>query len=221
MTERHPTILDVAQAAGVSKTTVSNVMHGTGRFTPKTETQVQDAIRRLRFRPNVLARQLVQQKSTTVGVVVGALDNPIYAEMVMQFELEAAKHGFHAMFCNTQWDESAELAGLESYLDHRAAGVLFVSHPAEWTKARDLIGGRIPAVFVTCDSDWGDVVRCDDENGGEIVAGHLIDLGHRMTAYFADTVDDASNRDRKKGYRRIATMPSHSRGSLRAQLKQA
>jgi len=178
-------------------------MHGSGRFTPETAAQVRAAIDRLGFRPNVLARQLVQQRSTTVGVVVGALDNPIYAELVMQFELEAAKHGFHAMFCNTQGDENAELAGLGSYLDYRSAGVLFVSHPPGWIKARQMIEGRIPAVFVTCDSDWGDVVRCDDETGGRIAAEHLIGLGHRRLAYFGDTVDDASNRDRRHGFEHV------------------
>lgn len=151
----------------------------------------------------MLARQLAQQRSTTVGVVVGALDNPIYAELVMQFELEAAKHGLHAMFCNTQGDEAAEIAGLGSYLDYRAAGVLFVSHPPDWTKARQMIEGRIPAVFVTCESDWGDVVRCDDETGGRIATQHLVDLGHQRITYFADPIDDAANRDRQRGYERV------------------
>jgi DNA-binding LacI/PurR family transcriptional regulator len=196
----HPTILDVAKAAGVSKTTVSNVMHGSGRFTPETEVQVLDAIQRLGFRPNALARQLVQQKTTTVGVVVGALDNPFYAEMAMQIERAAATRGFHAMFCNTQGDEEAELWGLESYLDHRAAGILFAWHPTQWKKARALVEGRMPTIFVTCDSDWGDVVRCDDENGGRLATQHLVQLGHERIAYFADPLDDAANRDRRRGY---------------------
>jgi DNA-binding LacI/PurR family transcriptional regulator len=193
----------VAKAAGVSKSTVSNVMHGTGRFTPATAAEVTKAIKRLGFRPNVHARQLVQQKSTTLGVVVGALDNPIYAELVMQFELEAAKHGFHAMFCNTQGEEAAEVAGLGNYLDNRAAGILFVTHPPEWKRARRMIEGRIPMVFVTCESDWGDVVRCDDETGGRIATQHLVDLGHRRIAYFSDPVDDAANRDRELGYKKV------------------
>jgi LacI family transcriptional regulator len=202
---RHPTILDVAKAAGVSKTTVSNVMHSSGRFTPETESQVLDAINQLGFRPNVLARQLVQQQTTTLGVVVGALDNPFYAEMAMQIEREAAGRGFHAMFCNTQGDEDAELWGLESYLDYRVAGVLFAWHPTEWKKARSLLEDRIPTVFVTCDSDWGDVVRCDDETGGRVATQHLMELGHQRIAYFADPVDDAANRDRRRGYMNVMT----------------
>src|SRR5437870_4675402 len=197
---QHPTILDVAKAAGVSKTTVSNVMHRSGRFTPETETHVLNAIHRLGFLQNALDRHLVQQKTTTVGVVVGALDNPFYAEMAMQIEREAASRGFHAMFCNTQGDEEAELWGLESYLDYRAAGIVFAWHPVEWKRARSLIDGRIPTVFVACDSDWGDVVRCDDKAGGGLATQHLVDLGHRRIAYFADPVDDAANRDRRHGY---------------------
>src|SRR5712692_753318 len=199
----HPTILDVARAAGVSKSTVSNVMHRSGRFTAETESQVLDAIQKLGFRPNVLARQLVQQRTTTLGVMVGALDNPFYAEMAMQIERESAAHGFHTMFCNTYGDAPAEIWALESYLDYRVAGILFVSNPSEPKRARQLIERRVPTVFVTCESEWGDVVRCDDEEGGLMATQHLVSLGHRRIAYFSDPIDDAANQDRQRGYAKV------------------
>jgi len=201
---RHATILDVAAAAGVSKSTVSNVIRGVAGVSSETRTRVQEAIDQLGYRPNVLARQLVQQRTTTLGVVVGDLGNPFYAEMAKHIERTAAGRGYRAMFCNTQGDEEAELSGLESLMEYRAAGVLFLSQPADPERARSIVSGRVPAVFVTCAADWGDVVSADDDSGAELATQHLVDLGHRRVAYFADPiVEDAADHDRQKGYSRV------------------
>lgn len=201
---RHATILDVAAAAGVSKSTVSNVIRGVVGVSPETRSRVREAIDQLGYRPNVLARHLVQQRTTTLGVVVGDLGNPFYAEMAKHIERAAAGRGYRAMFCNTQGDEDTELSGLESLMEYRAAGVLFLSQPADRESARSIVSGRAPAVFVTCAADWGDVVSADDEAGAELATQHLVGLGHRRIAYFADPiVEDAADHDRQKGYRRV------------------
>ena len=72
-----PTILDVARRAGVSKSTVSNVVRGIRSITPETQHKVRRAIEELGYRPNILARQMVRQRTTIFGVVVGDLANPI------------------------------------------------------------------------------------------------------------------------------------------------
>jgi len=201
---RHATILDVAAAAGVSKSTVSNVIRGVVGVSADTRARVHEAIDQLGYRPNVLARQLVQQRTTTLGVVVGDLGNPFYAEMAKHIERAASGRGYRAMFCNTQGDEEAELSGLESLMEYRAAGVLFLSQPADRERARSIVSGRVPAVFVSCAADWGDVVSADDMAGAELATQHLVDLGHRRIAYFADPiVEDAADHDRQRGYRRV------------------
>ena len=149
-TGRHATIFDVARTAGVSKSTVSNVIRGVEGVAPQTRVRVQEALEQLGYRPNVLARQLVQQRTTTLGVVVGDLGNPFYAEMAKQIERAAAGRGYHAMFCNTQGDDEAETSGLESLMEYRAAGIVFLSHPADREAARGVVEGRVPVVFVTC-----------------------------------------------------------------------
>ncbi|HSS94233.1 MAG TPA: LacI family DNA-binding transcriptional regulator [Candidatus Dormibacteraeota bacterium] len=203
-TSKHATILDVAAAAGVSKSTVSNVIRGEVAVAPDTRARVQEAIEQLGYRPNVLARQLVQQRTTTLGVVVGDLGNPFYAEMAKHIEGAASAHGYRAMFCNTQGDEETELSGLESLMEYRAAGVLFLSQPADRERARSIVSRRAPAVFVSCSADWGDVVSADDDAGAEMATEHLVELGHRRIAYFADpTVEDAADHDRQRGYRRV------------------
>ena len=67
---KHDTIFDVAREAGVSKSTVSNVIRGVEGVAPETRLRVREAIEQLRYRQNLLARHLVQQRTTTLGVVI-------------------------------------------------------------------------------------------------------------------------------------------------------
>jgi LacI family transcriptional regulator len=159
------------------------------------------AIEALGYRPNILARQLVLRRTTILGVVVGDLGNPFHAEMAKQVERHASAIGYRTMFCSTQADESAELAGISSLLEYRVAGILFLAHSGASSGARELVQGVVPSVFVTCSADWGDVVSGDDERGAGMATRHLIELGHRRIAYFADpTVEDAADRARQVGY---------------------
>ena len=199
---RPPTILDVASEAGVSKSTVSNVIRGSSVVSEATREKVLRAVQQLGYRPNVVARNLVQRQTTVFGVVAGDLGNPFYAEMAKHIEREAAKRGFRAMFCNTQGDEETALSSLESMLEYRIAGLLFLAIAGDSALIRDTIEDRVPTVFVSCPSDWGDVVCADDRKGAELATQHLIDLGHQRIVYLADpVVEDAADRNRQAGYR--------------------
>lgn len=200
---RHPTILDVARAVGVSKSTVSNVVRGLPGATPATRARVLEAVAQLGYRPNIVARQLVQQRTNVLGVVVGDLANPFYADMAKLIERSAAAQGFRVMFCNTQVVEELEVTGVESLLEYQVAGVVFLSYLARSDRVRELVDGRVPVVFVTCPAEWGDVVAGDDSHGARLATEHLLGLGHRRIAYFADpVVEDPSDREREASYAR-------------------
>ncbi len=109
---RHPTISDVAVAAAVSKSTVSNVIRGVTTVRPGLRERVLRSIQELGYEPNAHAQQLVLQRPTVFGVVVGDLANPFYAEMAKRFERGAAHAGDRAMVCNTAGDEATELEGI-------------------------------------------------------------------------------------------------------------
>jgi LacI family transcriptional regulator len=197
-----PTIFDVAKRAGVSKSTVSNVIRGVRSITPRTRLKVTRAIEELDYRPNTLARQMVHQRTTIFGVVVGDLANPFYAEMAKLIERFAAARGYRVMFCNTQGEAESEVAGLEGMLEQRVAGILFLAYAGDSSRPRTLLEGKVPCVFVTCSAEWGDVVCADDERGARLATEHLLGLGHEKVAYCADPiVEDATDRARQGGYR--------------------
>jgi DNA-binding LacI/PurR family transcriptional regulator len=211
-----PTIHDVARVAKLSKSTVSNVIRNAPGVSAETRARVQAAITELGYKTNIVARQLAQQRTRVLGVVIGDLANPFYAEMAKLLESFAAARGFQVMFCNTQVDEEVELAGIRSLLEHRVAGLLFLAYAGSAGGAQAAVGGNLPVVFVTCSADWGDVVAVDDFGGVAAATQHLIGLGHRRIAYFADTViEENADNDRKAGYIRAMTRAGHRPQLLR------
>jgi LacI family transcriptional regulator len=199
---RQPTIFDVALQAGVSKSTVSNVVRGLPGVSEATRRRVQSAIFELGYRPNVLARQLVQQRTSTLGVVVGDIANPFFAEMAKSVERHAAALGYTTMFCNTEGDSESELAGVETLLEHRVAGIVFLRFSGRSHTMQQTLEHHVPVVFVSCTADWGDVVSVDDFRGGALATEHLIEIGHRRIAYLSiPEQEDQSDLARFKGYR--------------------
>ncbi|HVS48188.1 MAG TPA: LacI family DNA-binding transcriptional regulator [Candidatus Dormibacteraeota bacterium] len=198
---RPPTILDVASRAGVSKSTVSNVVRGMPGVSETTRHRVRMAIDQLGYRPNVLARQLVQQRTNILGVVVGDLANPFFAEMAKLVERHAAARGYTAMFCNTEGNSQSELAGVETLLEYRVAGIVFLAFSGDSRTMKERLEHRVPVVFCSCMADWGDVVSVDDVRGGKVGTNHLIEAGHRRIAYVSiPELEDQSDRARWQGY---------------------
>ncbi|MEO8745550.1 MAG: LacI family DNA-binding transcriptional regulator [Candidatus Dormiibacterota bacterium] len=197
-----PTILDVASEAGVSKSTVSNVVRGVAGVSDETRVKVRAAIDKLGYRPNVMARQLVQQRTNILGVVVGDLANPFFAEMAKLVERHAASRGYTAMFCNTEGDRQSELAGVETLLEYRVAGIVFLAVSAESSTLRETLEHKVPVVFIGCHEDWGDVVSVDDVRGGRLGTDYLINAGHRRIAFLSiPELEGRSDLARLQGYK--------------------
>ncbi len=209
---RPPTIHDVARVAKLSKSTVSNVIRNAVGVHPQTRERVQAAIAELGYQTNIVARQLVQQRTTVLGIVIGDLLNPFHAELAKLIEGFTASHGYQVMFCSTRTDEDVELTGIRSMLEHRVAGLLFLCCGNTAERARHLIAGRAPAVFVGCSAGWGDVVSVDDLGGGRAATTCLLNEGHRRIWHFAGDAGTLLRPcDRRLGYRQamdVAGLPA-------------
>ncbi len=210
---RNPTILDVAAAAGVSKSTVSNVVRGADDVAEVTRSRVLEAISRLNYKPNAIARQFVQQRTTMLGVLVGDLGNPYYAQMARVVEREAFRCGYTAMFCNIEGEQEIAMAGVDALLEHRIAGVVFLAFIERSSPLDDALRqAGVPIVFLGLSEDWGDSVGPEDFEGGKLAVGHLLELGHRRIAYVrTPLVEPSGDRARHGGYRsalRAASVPT-------------
>jgi len=201
---RPPTLIDVAQTAGVSPSTVSNVVRGADVVAARTRRRVLNAIAELGYRPNALARHLLAGRATTIGIIARDLRNPFFAEMASLVEREVAGFGFAAMFCATDGDPDREEQAVELMLDHRVTGLVILSFLGRPELIATRINDQMPVVFVAAEEPWADSVTVDEHRGGEIVARHLIELGHRRLAFIGPQQPDRADARRLEGFLRAA-----------------
>lgn len=198
-----PTILDVARAAGVSKSTVSNVMRGVEGVAPATRERVLAAVATVGYRPNVLARNLVRGTTTTVGIVVGDLANPIFSELAKLAEQRLADAGLATMICNTDGHPGSEQEKVEMLLEHRVTGVVMLQYSGESATLERLRATGTAVVIVSQWEEGTDCVVLDDRRGAELATAHLLDLGHRRIAYLSSALlEHQTESARLDGYRR-------------------
>ena len=100
-----PTIMDVARLANVSKATVSRVLNNSELVRPETKQLVKDAMEKLDFKPNVIARGMRKGVSKTIGVIIPDFTNIFYSYMFKEIESALSKYGYMAIICPVTGDE--------------------------------------------------------------------------------------------------------------------
>jgi LacI family transcriptional regulator len=202
---RDVTIFDVARAAGVSKSTVSNVVRGVDEVSTETRQRVLAAISALNYTPNGIARQFVRRRTTMIGVLVGDLGNAYHAQLARVVERALFRSGYTAVFCNIEGDEELAIAGVDALLEQRVAGfVLLASIERTPQLPESLRRTGVPTVVIGLRQGWTDSVGPQDREGGRLATQHLVDLGHRRIGYVRTSMVEASgDRARHAGYRAV------------------
>ena len=179
------TMQDVADRAGVTKMTVSNVVSGRVRVRPETEARVRAAIAELGYTPNLVARSLATGSTMTIGLFVPTVSSWFYSDIVEEVEDALEEAGYHLLLCTTRLDgERARrhLAGLTS----RSVDGLLIAGDRDLIDHLPLLAdARFPVVLCAWETDAPDtlpVVTIDYEHGGFLVGRHLRELGHERVA---------------------------------------
>lgn len=200
-------VKDVAQAAGVSVGTVSNVLNRPDKVAPDTVARVHEVIERLGFVRNDAARQLRAGRSRSIGLVVLDSANPFFAEVARGAEERAAAEGLSVLLGNSDQNRARERGYLDLFREQRVNGVLLTP-----TDLADpvLAQAGIPLVLVDGELPGGEVpsVAVDDIEGGHLAAAHLLSLGRRRLAFVGGPLTIRQVADRLEGARRaLAEVP--------------
>jgi LacI family transcriptional regulator len=201
---RAPTIHDVAERAGVSAATASNVVNGNRPVGKESRVRVLKAIADLGYRPNHLAAALRARRSRLIGVVVPEISNPFFASLVHGVEEQAAESDYELVLVSSSEDKAIEQRRIGALLDRQIEGLIVVpSSDDSFTALREKREGVLPpAVLVDrgCGSVGVDTVGAECMAGAYAATRHLIELGHRDIAVLTPSIGLANIRARIDGY---------------------
>src|SRR5262250_1364340 len=126
-------ISDVARESGVSIFTVSAVINNKAHVGKARRQRVEEAIRKLNYRPNLIARSLIKQKTQTIGMVVPDIANPFFPMVVRGAEDAAQRQEYNMLLCNSDDILEKEEKALELLLSKRVDGILLTKAAGDLT----------------------------------------------------------------------------------------
>lgn len=192
----------VAQLAGVSVSTVANVLNNPGLVADDTRRRVQEVIAQVGFVRSGPARQLRGLPSQLVGVVTLDQGNPYYAALNRGIEDGLAEAGCVTLTCSTDVRPDKEARVLRILEEQAVRGILVTPTSPDVSSILDVARRGTPVVLV--DGPAGRAGACavtiDHHLGGRLVGAHLLELGHRRFAYVRTVSDAIPAVDRLDGF---------------------
>ena len=206
------TIQDVADLAGVSISSVSNVLNGRPeRLGKKTFERVQAAIVELNYRPNLVARQLKTGFAPMIGLLVPSTANPMFGELALHVEKAVQQQaGYRLLLANTYRDEKLESRMFDDLLSLGVRGVIVVSSRGDEKNMEDAIRRGLTVVSYDQGGDGDlnsriDHVSPDNVVAAELAVRHLCAMGHKRLALITPNIKTVSRKLKYEGFMRAAT----------------
>ncbi len=176
--------MTVAKAARVSPSTVSRYFNHPELLKPATRKRIDSAVRRTGYIRNRAAQTIHGIRSGTIGVLIPTLDHAIFAEVVQAFSETVAAQGFTILLASHGYDLQREYAILRKFLEHRVDGVVLTGLDHDEAVFQLLDQQEIPCVLMwnyAAGSRYPSI-GADNEFAGQLIAEHVLALGHRRIA---------------------------------------
>jgi DNA-binding LacI/PurR family transcriptional regulator len=203
--ENNVTIKDIAKALNISKSTVSRVLQNAFDVNPETRKRVLDKMREMRYRPNMIARNLKKKNTNTIGVNIPAFDIPFYAAAISGIQNEAARQGFNIITCQSNEDFDTELKNIETMLASQVDGLLIsISRTTKNVKhLLELQRNNVPVVLFNRVAGLMDFskVFVNDADGAYKMVNYLIEKGHKKIAHICGPRNLSLSKKRIEGYK--------------------
>ena len=201
----HPTLSQVARKAGVGTTTVSRVINGGDRVSPKTLAHVRRVIETLGYMPNQAARTLKGHRTKTIGLIVPSIADPFFSSCAEAAQAVARANDSLLIVTVTANDPRNELDNLNVLIRHRVDGLIIVPADSQSHALRDLLD-RVAMPVVAIDRPVGNSsiasVVADNHKGAITATQHLIEHGYKRIVCLTGESTLYTIRERMNGYRK-------------------
>ncbi|AQY52067.1 LacI family transcriptional regulator [Listeria weihenstephanensis] len=205
------TIRDIAEKTGVSITTISQILNGKGsRFSEATRNKVFQTAKDLAYKPNFFAKNMVTNRTNTIGMIVPEVTDPFFSQMVKGAEDYLNAHDYMILLCNSSQDSAREDLYVEELL-HRAVDGLIIASP-------NILASNVfeqleirhkPYILLDCKRHHREEgnIFIDDYEGGYMATEYLISLGHTQIGIITSDDSFYSVEERLQGY--LACLEKH------------
>ncbi|MBB5323509.1 LacI family repressor for deo operon, udp, cdd, tsx, nupC, and nupG [Anoxybacillus tepidamans] len=196
------TISDVAKLANVSTATVSRVLSNSGNVKKETTEKVLEAIQKLNYQPNILARQLRKLETKTILVVVPDITNTFFSKILRGIEHVAIENDYEVLLGDTGNNVERERVYLDILRQKKADGMILLTARLE-SHLLEEIASEFPVVLA-CEYLEGSTiptVSIDNVSSARKATEYLINLGHRRIGFISGPLNVILSRDRLKGFR--------------------
>lgn len=205
------TIYDIAKEAGVSPATVSRVLTNSANVRSEKKQKILELIDKYDFKPNVLAKGLVNTKTKTIGILAADIRNPYYAALFVACEKYAREIGYTVLLCNSLGNYETEKKLLMKLVEQRVDAVIQLGGQVDklvssedYVELVNKVQSSIPMVITgKLDGTRCHVVRIDSMAAMEMVMAHLIGLGHKKIALIGGRKSVLATYEKHQRYKQI------------------
>jgi LacI family transcriptional regulator len=196
------TIKHIAEAAGVSFSTVGKALHDDLLVNKETRKKILKIAKELNYYPNLLAKGLRIKKTETIGVIFNDLKNPVYSEIIKAIEEILNNLNFTMLLCDSNFQEKLEKKNIITMLSKDVAGIIISPVNENSENIKLITENNLKAVFIDCTPDFPDVsyVYVNHENAAFLATEYLIKNGHKNILLLNGPRELSSSQHFLKGY---------------------
>lgn len=197
------TLADVAEHAGVSRSTASLVVRNSKLIPELTHEKVRSSMRALGYIYNQGAANLRKRKSATLGIVLADMANPFYAALAMGLEEICQEQSYVTIFSNSGEDRTRQRLIIERLVEHNVAGVVLCSadnHAHEDLEILQSAATPVVEIMRRIDGSAGAYIGPDNIKGMALVVDHLAALGRKRIAFLGGPTGKSSSKERLRGF---------------------
>lgn len=196
------TIEMVAREAGVSPSTVSRILNGTAVVSEAKKKAVEDAVAKLGFVPNPMARGLAGGRTFSIGVITQAIDSPFYGAALRGIEDRLDPAGYSPLFVSGHWNAETEARCVDILLSRRVDGIIVLTGRLT-DQTLKACSKSVPVVVTGRNLKTSNLCSLNFDNfmGGRMATQHLIELHHSRIAFVAGDPQHPDATQRLMGYK--------------------
>ncbi|UJF18401.1 LacI family transcriptional regulator [Vibrio sp. SS-MA-C1-2] len=205
------TIADVSRHAGVSAATVSRVINNTATVSHQKKRRVEQAMKELGYRPNLIAQALASNRSGCIGLIVPSLGGPFYSQILHTVEEQLRKYGYHVIVTAGSHTEEGQCESIEYLIGRRVDALILHTQFIDDDYLIDIEEQGVPLVAINrfIPELSGSCISIDNEEGAFMATEHLLQMHHQEIACITGPLKHSDARERLQGYRKALESFGH------------